>query len=171
VKRTTMATAAFAAVAVLAGCATTPLGPTVAAMPGANRPYPAFQQDDAYCRSEAANAVQGQVAAANNQQVGTALFTTLLGTALGAAVGGGHGAAIGAAAGAGVGTAYGVNQNQWQQMSIQQRYNVIYARCMYGHGDRIAGYGPPPSMGYPPPPPSGAYPPPPPGPPPPPPGE
>jgi uncharacterized protein YcfJ len=153
--------AALAAVAVLGGCATTPLGPTLSATPGRNKPYSAFQQDDAYCRNVAANAVQGQVAAANNQQVGSTLFTTILGTALGAAVGGGRGAAIGAAAGAGVGTVYGVNRSQWQQMSIQQRYDIIYARCMRGQGDRIAGYGPPPGA-YPPPPP-GAYPPPPPG--------
>ena len=168
--------AAVAAVSVLGGCAMTPLGPTIAAMPGANKPYPAFQQDDGYCRGVAANAVQGQVEAANSQQVGTTLFTTLLGTALGAAVGGGRGAAIGAAAGAGAGTIYGVNQGQWQQMSIQQRYDIIYARCMYGQGDRVAGYGPPPRPGnypssppgmgnYPPPPPdmeNGNYPPPPP---------
>ncbi|MGH7074959.1 MAG: hypothetical protein ACREFD_12255 [Stellaceae bacterium] len=168
-KRKMMATLALGTAVALGGCATTPLGPTVAAMPGAHRPYPAFQQDDGYCRNVAANAVQGQVAAANNQQVGTALFTTILGTALGAAIGGGHGAAIGAAAGAGAGTLYGVNQDQWQQMSIQQRYNIVYAQCMQGHGDRITGYGPPPGAGYPPPPSSGGYPPPPPGAPPPPP--
>jgi uncharacterized protein YcfJ len=154
----------------LAGCATTPLGPLVAAMPPPNKPYDAFQQDDAFCRGNAANAVQGQVEAANNAQIGGALFTTILGAALGAAIGGGHGAAIGAAAGAGAGSLYGVNAAQWQQMSIQQRYDIVYAQCMHSRGDIIPGFGrpryrpyyPPPGYAPPPPPPGGYAPPPPP---------
>ena len=161
------AVAGVCALATLSACATVPLGPRVAAMPPPNKPYSAFQQDDYFCRGQAGNAVQGQVEAANNAQVGGALFTTILGAALGAAVGGGRGAAIGAAAGAGAGSLYGVNSAQWQQMSIQQRYDVVYAQCMYGHGDTIPGYGRPryrpmPPGGYPPPPPPGTAPPPPP---------
>jgi uncharacterized protein YcfJ len=168
VKVTKTAVAGLSALAILSGCATTPLGPRVQAMPPANKPFSVFQQDDYFCRNTAANAVQGQVEAANNAQVGTTLFTTILGAALGAAVGGGRGAAIGAAAGAGAGTLYGVNSNQWSQMSIQQRYDVVYAQCMYSHGNSIPGYGRPrmrPMPGnYPPPPPPGsAAPPPPPG--------
>jgi uncharacterized protein YcfJ len=166
------AAAGVAAMALLSACATIPLGPRVQAMPPPHKPYEVFQQDDAFCRDNAANAVQGQVEAANNAQVGGALFTTILGAALGGAIGGGRGAAIGAAAGAGAGGLYGVNAAQWQQMSIQQRYDVVYAQCMYGHGDRIPGYGGPPRMrpnyppsqgGMTPPPPPGEPPPPPPG--------
>ncbi len=160
----------LAVAATLSSCATIPMGPRVQAMPPPNKPYSAFQQDDYFCRGQAANAVQGQVEAANNAQVGGALFTTILGAALGAAIGGGRGAAIGAAAGAGAGTLYGVNSAQWQQLSIQQRYDVVYAQCMYGRGDQIPGYGrpyyrrPPPSYNNVPPPPPGAPPPPPQGP-------
>jgi uncharacterized protein YcfJ len=137
-------------------------------MPPPHKPYDVFQQDDAFCRGNAANAVQGQVEAANNSQVGGALFTTILGAALGAAVGGGRGAAIGAAAGAGAGSIYGANSAQWQQMSIQQRYDVVYAQCMYSRGNAIPGYGRPrsrpmPGNYPPPPPPPGSPPPPPPG--------
>ncbi len=150
----------------ISACATVPMGPSIAVMPPPNKPFGQFQQDDFFCRGEAANAVQGQVQAANNAQVGGALFTTILGTALGAAIGGGHGAAIGAAAGAGAGTLWGVNQGQWQQMSIQQRYDIVYAQCMYAHGNVIPGYGrpgfAPPPGGFAPPPPGG-FPPPPPG--------
>jgi uncharacterized protein YcfJ len=166
------AVAGLTAIALLSACATTPLGPRVQVMPPPQKPYPVFQQDDAFCRGDAANAVQGQVQAANNAQVGGAVFTTILGAALGAAVGGGRGAAIGAAAGAGAGGLYGVNSAQWQQMSIQQRYDVVYAQCMYAHGNTIPGYGappprrmrpnyPPPGGQMPPPPPPGAPPPPP----------
>jgi hypothetical protein len=162
------AIAGLCLIAIVGGCATTPLGPRVQAMPPPHKPYDVFQQDDAFCRGNAANAVQGQVEAANNSQVGGALFTTILGAALGAAVGGGRGAAIGAAAGAGAGSIYGANSAQWQQMSIQQRYDVVYAQCMYSRGNAIPGYGRPrsrpmPGNYPPPPPPPGSPPPPPPG--------
>jgi outer membrane lipoprotein SlyB len=162
--------AGLTAVAILSGCATTPMGPRIAAQPPAHKSYEVFQQEDYACRGSAANAVQGQVDAANNAQVGGALFTTLLGAALGAAIGGGRGAAIGAAAGAGAGTIYGANSAQWQQLSIQQRYDIVYAQCMYARGNVIPGYRarmmrprPMPRSDYPPPPPPGSPPPPPPG--------
>jgi hypothetical protein len=165
----------MAVAALIGGCAATPMGPSFPAQPGSNKPSEAFQADDYACRGNAANAVQGQVAASNNSQLGAALFTTLLGAALGAAVGGPRGAAIGAAAGAGAGTIYNVNGAQWQQMSIQQRYDFVYAQCMYARGDSIPGYPPPrhhrrpppgampPGAMPPPPPPPGMPPPPPPG--------
>jgi uncharacterized protein YcfJ len=166
VKAGKSAIAGLAAVALVSGCATTPFGPTYTAVPPPNKPAAVFDSEDAACRGRAADAVQGQVAAANNQQVGATLFTAILGTALGATFGGARGAAIGAAAGAGAGGIYGVNSAQWQQLSIQQRYNVVYAQCMYARGNSIPGYPPPRHMHRPPPsdippPPPGAPPPPP----------
>jgi uncharacterized protein YcfJ len=161
----TAAIAALAAASLVSACAVVPPGPLVQVMPGPNKPYEQFQADDGFCRGTAQNAVAGQVEAVNNQAVGSVLFGAILGTALGAAVGGGRGAAIGAAAGAGAGSLYGVNGSQWGQLSIQQRYDIVYAQCMASRGNRVPGYGPyrgpPPGM-YPPPPP-GMYPPPPPG--------
>jgi hypothetical protein len=124
----------------LAGCATTPMGPTVNVMPGPNEPYSVFQQDQAYCQSVAQQQVGNQAQAANNKAVGTAAVTTVLGAALGAAIGGGHGAAIGAAAGAGGGAAYGANGSANAQYGIQQQYNNVYAQCMYTKGAQVPGY-------------------------------
>ena len=130
--------------AILGGCAVTPPGPSFQAVAPQGKPYDVFVQEDGYCRGAAGQAVQGQVDAVNGQAAGATLFTTILGTALGAAVGGPRGAAIGAAAGAGAGGLYGVNGTQWAQLNIQQRYNVVYAQCMYSYGNMIPGFGPPP---------------------------
>ncbi len=134
------AAAGLAAVALLSACASPPMGPTVAVMPGPNKPFEIFQADDAGCRGWANQAVQGQADAANNRAVGSAVIGTVLGAGLGAAIGGGRGAAIGAGSGALVGTAYGANGSQWSQMGIQRQYNVAYQQCMYSRGNQVPGY-------------------------------
>lgn len=133
-------TALALAVLTLAGCATTPVGPTVNVMPGPSEPYEVFQQDQAYCQSVAQNQVAGQANAANNRAVGTAAVTTVLGAALGAAIGGGRGAAIGAGAGAAGGAAYGSSGSNNAQYGIQQQYNNVYSQCMYSKGAQVPGY-------------------------------
>ena len=147
-------------------CARPPMGPQVQVMPGQNKPFEVFQQDDASCRAYASNQVSGQAQQANNQAVGTAVVGTLLGAGLGAAVGGGRGAAIGAASGAVGGTAIGASGSANQQYGIQQQYDNAYTQCMYSHGNQTprAAYAPPPAYGPsygPPAPPPGYYPPPP----------
>ena len=155
--RTIVATTAAAAL--LAGCVTQPMGPTIPVMPGPNKSLEAFQADEATCEQYASQRVAGQAEAANNTAVGEALLGTALGAGLGAAVGGGRGAAVGAASGAVVGTAVGANTSGWAQMSVQQRYDVSYAQCMETKGDKVPG---PRHPRRPPPPPPGYYPPPPP---------
>jgi hypothetical protein len=164
--------AAVAALLLLDGCVTQPLGPTIAVMPAPGKPFAVFQQEQATCQAFADQQTAGGAQQANNQQVLTGVLTTALGAGLGAAVGGGSGAAIGAGAGAIGGTAIGAGPAQYAQMSLQQRYNLAYAQCMYAHGNQVPGfspapsgfgsppgygappgYGPPP--GYPPPPPQG----------------
>jgi outer membrane lipoprotein SlyB len=152
--------ATTAAAALLAGCVTQPMGPTIPVMPGPNKSFEAFQADEATCEQYASQRVAGQAESANNTAVGEALLGTALGAGLGAAVGGGRGAAIGAASGAVVGTGVGANTSGWAQMSIQQRYDITYAQCMSTKGDKAPGVRHP--HRYPPPPPPGAYPPPPP---------
>lgn len=132
----------LAVLAALSGCATPPMGPTVAVMPGANKPFDVFQGDDASCRGWANQATAGQAEQANNQAVGSAVVGTVLGAGLGAAIGGGRGAGIGAASGAGLGTVYGASQSQYSQMGIQQQYNVAYQQCMYSKGNQVPGYAP-----------------------------
>ncbi len=150
-----------AAATILSGCVTTPMGPTIPASPGPNKPWAAYQQDEQVCEDYAHQRVAGQAEAANNRAVGSALIGTALGAGLGAAVGGGRGAGIGAASGAVVGTAVGANQSGHAQYSLQQRYNIAYGECMTSHGDVVQwapGYPyPPPPSGYPPPPPPPGY--------------
>ena len=96
------AAAGAVAVSLLASaCATQPMGPRVAVMPGANKPFEVFQQDEATCRQYASYQVGGQAQQANNQAVGGAVLGTLLGAGLGAAVCGGR-----HASGASCGSAY-----------------------------------------------------------------
>src|SRR5579859_3385694 len=101
----------LATLALLAGCAQPPLGPTIAVYPAQNKPYDVFAREDGFCRQTASGQVSGQAEAANNQAVGGALLGTALGAGLGAAIGGGRGAAIGAASGAVVGTGVGANSS------------------------------------------------------------
>lgn len=162
--------AVVAAAGVLAGCAQAPLGPTVAVMPAANKPFPVFQQEDVYCRSYAQQQTAGTAEVANNAQFGSALIGTVLGAGLGAALGGGQGAAVGAGAGALGGTVVGSDQAERGTYSAQQRYNIAYTQCMYSYGNQVPSYAgpvryapyPPPPGAYPPPPPPGYAPPPPP---------
>jgi uncharacterized protein YcfJ len=134
---------AVAAVLMLAGCVTPPMGPTVAVMPGPNKPFAVFEGDQAECKQFASNQVAGGAEQANNQQVGTALLGTALGAGLGAAVGGGRGAAVGAGTGAIVGSGIAADQGQYAQMSLQQRYDLAYQQCMYAKGNQVPGYQPP----------------------------
>src|SRR6059058_2375884 len=134
-KRTIIATVAGAAL--LSGCVTAPMGPTIPVMPGPNKSLEAFQADEATCEQYASQRVAGGAEAANNTAIGEALLGTALGAGLGAAVGGGRGAAVGAASGAVVGTAVGANTSGWAQMSLQQRYDITYAQCMSTRGDNV----------------------------------
>jgi uncharacterized protein YcfJ len=139
---------AFAALVLLGGCVAPPMGPTVPVMPAPNKPFDVFRQDQSSCMDFASQQVAGGAQAANNQQVLTGVGGTILGAGLGAAIGGGRGAAIGAAEGATVGTVAGFGPAQMAQMSLQQRYDMFYAQCMYAHGDQVPGftpaYAPPP---------------------------
>ena len=123
----------------LAGCAQTPLGPTVQVMPGRGKTFEAFQYDAAACQQYSAQAVAGQADAANNRAVGAAVLGTVLGAGLGAAIGGGRGAGIGAAAGAGLGTAGGAEASGSTQGLIQVQYDNAYGQCMYSKGNQVAG--------------------------------
>jgi uncharacterized protein YcfJ len=165
----------LAALTALSGCAAPPLGPSVAVMPGPNKPFDVFQTDQAVCRQFAEQQVGGSQAAnqtGTNQALVGAGVGTLLGAGLGAALGAasgnaGAGAAIGAGAGALGGTAIGASNAERTQYTLQQRYDISNQQCMYSRGNQVPGYAPagavpPPPPGYAPPPPGYAPPPPPP---------
>jgi hypothetical protein len=139
----------------LAGCAQTPLGPTVQVMPGPGKSFDAFQYDQMSCRQFADQSVAGQAQNANVRGIGGAALTTALGAGLGAAIGGGRGAGIGAAGGALGGAGIGAMSSSGAQIGIQEQYNNAYAQCMYAKGEMVPGYGPM-MVQAPPPPPYGA---------------
>jgi hypothetical protein len=155
-----------AALVGLSACARAPIGPTVAVMPGPNKPFSVFQEDQAICRQFAEQQIGGAQTAENvgtNQTlIGTGIGT-LLGAGLGAAVGGGRGAAIGAGAGALGGTAVGASQAQETGIGVQRRFDIAYSQCMYSRGNQVPGFvQPAPRGSVAPPPPPGSFPPPPP---------
>jgi hypothetical protein len=147
-----IASVGVAALLVLQGCVTPPVGPQIVALPGPNKPPAVFSQDQAICMQFADQQVAGAAHYAANQQFGTALLGTALGAALGAAVGGGRGAAIGAAGGAVAGTAAGAGPATHAQYSLQQRYDIAYAQCMYARGNQVPGFAAPSAPPPPPPP-------------------
>jgi YMGG-like Gly-zipper len=157
---------ALGSILLFAGCATRPAGPMVRVLPSPYKPFEVFQQDHYECERWADDSIAGQADRANNRAVGTAVVGTALGAVLGAAAGGGRGAGIGAAAGAVAGTAVGAGQSQDQNYSLQRRYDIAYAQCMYARGNQVPGYGVPQGPPAPPPPPRGRNLPPPPPPPP-----
>ncbi len=162
------------AVATLAGCASAPLGPTVAVMPAPNKPLEVFAAEEQQCRDYADRAVHGQTRASDDASVGKAVVGTAVGAVVGAAVGGREGAAVGAGGGLLVGSAAGAGHGSMSERQIQRRYDVAYLQCMYSFGNQIPGQyvtrqasPPPPPPPPPPPTSSGSAPPPPPPPPPP----
>lgn len=129
----------------LAACASTPMGPTVLALPAQGKSFDQFQMDQMTCKSYADQQVQGQADRANSTGLLEGVGGTILGAGLGAAIGGGHGAAIGAAGGALAGTAVGASTSGHEQKSIQQQYNDAYTQCMVAKGNRVeARRAPPP---------------------------
>jgi len=123
--------------ALLSACAQTPMGPRVQVMPGQNKPFEVFQQDQAVCKQYATEQVNGQAENANERGLGTALVGGALGAGLGAVIGGGRGAAVGAATGGVVGTAVGAGSSQHTQLSIQQQYDNAYTACMASKGNQV----------------------------------
>jgi len=168
-----------AIVTACAGCAQLPVAPSIAVMPAPGMPFEVFEQDNNLCRQYA----QQQLGAnpqqvANNQVIGGAVAGTVIGAAAGALLSGGRGYGVqsGAATGLLFGTAAGAGAAGQTSMTLQQRYNIAFAQCMYAKGNQVPGFAapryapppppsePPPSSGAsPPPPPPGQPPPPPPG--------
>jgi hypothetical protein len=135
----------------------------VRVLPAPYKPFEVFQQDHYECERWADDSIAGQADRANNRAVGAAVIGTAVGAALGAAAGGGQGAGVGAAAGAVAGTAVGAGQSNDDNYSLQRRYDIAYAQCMYARGNQVPGYNAPlVNTPPPPPPPRGRYAPPPP---------
>lgn len=138
------AAAIMSALALAACSVQQPTGPTVSVMPGPGISFPAFQQDDNYCRSYASRQVANGGQAATRSAGTTAVGGTLLGTAAGALLGAaggnaGMGAAIGAGSGLLLGGAAGGLGANNAAGTLQGQYNTSYAQCMVGYGNRLTG--------------------------------
>jgi hypothetical protein len=145
----------------LVACAEMPSGPTVAVMPGPNKPFDVFMQDDDLCRGWASHSIgmPGHDTAAERMLSSTAAGAAI-GAIAGAVVGGNRGAGAGAAMGTVVGASAGANQGAYTAVNAQRRYDIAYQQCMHSRGNLVtgAGYGsygwaPPAAVPAPPPPP------------------
>lgn len=121
----------------LVSCASTPMGPTVRALPAPGKPFEQFQGEQASCKQYADDQVRGQADRANSTGVIEGVGGTILGAGLGAAIGGGHGAAVGAGVGALGGTAVGASTSGREQRGIQEQYNNAYVQCMVAKGNQV----------------------------------
>ena len=146
-----MASRRFAAVllplAVLAGCASIPGGPSELALPGSRKTFDQFRFDDGDCRRFASAQVGGASGGevATDSGVKSAAVGTGVGALAGAAIGGGRGAATGAGLGLIVGAIAGVDAGDRSSYSLQQRYDGAYKQCMYAKGHKVPVQG---NVGY-----------------------
>lgn len=182
-KSTRFALFAVLPLALLAGCASVPPGPSVMALPGSGKNFDQFRADDAACRQYALQQSGGADAnqAATDAGLRSAAVGTAVGAVAGAVIGGHQGAGVGAGTGLLIGGMAGTSAGQTSARGIQRSYDNAYIQCMYAKGEQVptsgtmsrhtqapaytapaaAAYPPPPPAGYPPPPPPGHAPPPP----------
>jgi hypothetical protein len=151
----------FAAALLATACAEMPVGPTVAVMPGPNKPFDVFAQDDGLCRNWAAHSigVPGHDATAQ-QMLSSMAAGAVIGAVAGGLIGGDRGAGAGAAMGTVVGASTGANQGAYTAVNAQRRYDIAYQQCMHARGNLVSGAGysaygwaPPAAVPAPPPPP------------------
>ena len=120
----------------LAACVSVPTGPSLMALPGANKGFDQFRADDAMCRNYASQSIGATTAsgAAVDSGVSSALIGTLVGAAAGAAIDGSHGAGVGAGVGLVTGSVAGVGAADASRYGTQQRYDQSDVQGMYSRG-------------------------------------
>src|SRR5258707_1642897 len=124
----------------LAGCAMQPTGPSVSVFPAPYKPFEVFQEDQYECGQYASGQVAGLADRANNGALGAAALGTALGLAVGAATGDGHAATFGAVTGGAIGGTIGADQSERAGFSLQRRYDIAVAQCMYSKGNQVPGF-------------------------------
>lgn len=135
----------------LSGCATTPEGPDVMALPPPGKDFAVFQQDDMTCRDFAAQRTQSPGSAESDSALTSTGIGAAVGTGIGALIGSlgggfGTGAVIGGAAGLLGGGAIGASAAESSGATAQQRYDIAYTQCMYARGNSVQS--PPSGYGY-----------------------
>lgn len=129
----------LAAALLAAGCATTPTGPDVMALPGTGRSFDEFRADDLACRDYAFQQIGGKAGeqAANQKVISSAAIGTAVGAVAGAAIGGRDAAGVGAGMGMVIGGASGADAARGSVFGSQRRYDHAYVQCMYAKGHRV----------------------------------
>ncbi len=129
----------FLGTALLTGCATAPVGPSVLVMPGTGKSFDEFSRDEAYCRTYALNQVGGKTPgkAGQDSAVASGIAGTAIGAAAGAAFGGRQGAAVGAGTGLLIGSMSGSSTGYQERHQGQAMYDNAYIQCMYGAGHKV----------------------------------
>jgi hypothetical protein len=130
---------ASCALAVLAGCATVPAGPSLQSLPGSRMTPQQFAADDGECRAAAAARLGGMSPsdAANQNAAASAVAGTAIGAATGALLDGSSGAAAGAAMGLIFGAMAGTATSPGTFAAAQQQYDSAYYACMYARGHKV----------------------------------
>jgi hypothetical protein len=124
----------------LAGCATTPSGPSVMVLPGSGKSFDQFRADDFECRQYAHGGSGGKTPdqAASESGLNTAAVGAVVGAAAGAAIGrSGHAAAAGAGIGTAGGALAGTGTAAHSARTVQGRYDIAFQQCMYAKGHQI----------------------------------
>lgn len=123
------------ALALLAGCVTAPLGPTVAVMPGSGKSGEQYSADASSCQQTAQVAIAGPTQNAQGGAAATTAGSAMLGATVGALFGAatgnvGAGAAWGAGTGLMIGGASAGGAGAASSYGLQSQYNAIYVQCM-----------------------------------------
>lgn len=150
------AVAAISTLALLGGCATQPIGPTIPVMPAQGKSMESFQQDEDYCEQYASERAEGKVRQANDDELRRGFIGAALGTGLGALAGNTKGAIAGGTIGAIIGSSSGAGYDQHR---VQRAYDIAYGQCMTARGNEVGmrrhprrtrddGPPPPPPPGY-----------------------
>jgi hypothetical protein len=130
---------ALAGLALLAGCASLPSGPSMMSLPGSRKSFDEFRVDDADCRQFATVQVGGATPqkAATESGAASAAIGTAIGAGAGALIAGSSGAGVGAGIGLVTGALVGQSYAGGSYWSVQQRYDNAYQQCMYAKGNKI----------------------------------
>lgn len=122
----------------VAGCATGPIGPSVAVMPAPGKPFEVFMAEEQMCRDYAQRSLGTNVneIGASNVVTGAAVGTAI-GAAAGALANGNQGAGTGAGVGMLAGAAMGSGNAASAQYGAQRRYDIAYEQCMYAKGNQL----------------------------------
>ena len=133
----------YLVMALVAGCATIPAGPSVRVFPTPGKPYDLFLSEDSYCRQVAEQQIGISPQEIAEQHTATgAVIGTAVGTGIGAALGSasgnaGPGAVIGAVSGMLIGSSAGSDSGRYEGQAAQRRYDTVYLQCMYSYGNQV----------------------------------